>query len=279
MAYKIHFVGLACFVKQREDYVVLLPDARDGKIGGHHSNDEPNGNDKADHTHPHRPYLIIPTTHVEGPCVGTEINKCCVVELSAGTTLIFPGEDTAQGVDDSDILSTANAYHWHEIDCDFEPNLRAEEIAVRVPITHGTIVARRMHYDKDPSQAAIIHEVTIELSGTGSFSIDAGGRTFQVKPGAEIVVANVAPQWIDDERYVDDDEHFLLYYKLDRGNGKFKKPKAKTQPPQVTASQHPYLSPYVVAAPAAELRGTEASAEGVKAAKSLRVACSNTTYP
>ncbi len=272
MSYKIHFVGLACFVKLKQEYLVLLPNGIDGGIPSQRTSVDGEAKGEAQPettTHSHRPYLIIPTTHVT-PCTGETINKCCVIELKEGTTLDFPFG--SNDIDATYIEDVENALHWKEIDPDFEPHLDGSGAVVKVPLYGGTVVSRRMLKVPGVNDPAVIHEVTIEL--TGSFSLTIDGNSFQVAEGAEIIVANVERDWIDCEKFFDDDlRHFLLYYRIDKGAGKHKRPKVKRPP--FTDSKHPYLSRDIRATG----REQPKDSEDTIVPRSLQIACSNTTYP
>ncbi|HEV7766835.1 MAG TPA: hypothetical protein VGQ76_17680 [Thermoanaerobaculia bacterium] len=244
MGYNIHFVGLACFIERNDGFLVALPDGR--------GYDDPCTGKKI---HDHRPYLIIPQLDVKASSLaGTIRDDCFIVPLSSVSQLDFELADEADKVEKADLL--ANGYRWQNVDAAFkmDPD-KPQDVITAIPIRQGTFEAVRFA-DAGANDTAVLTSVTITANSTGKFKIFAGRDELTVREGAVVVVANVAPQWLENARYMDDDDHFFLYHRLS-GTSTGGCTKAQGKLPKQTPAKHPFL----------------------ETSRGLRVSCSNTVYP
>jgi hypothetical protein len=228
MAYQIHFVGLVCFIDTGSSYLVAMPDGTNVKDPCTGSN-----------VHPHKPYLIVRASDVisSGNIAGRFLGGCFVLDLSTQriTTLNFQYANTAGALDDTHLVS--NGYKWGDIDPGFAIDVGAPtNVITSLVLKQGLIRSRVL-----PKTRAAITEVTVLLTSTNKFAIKGDGNDlFKLSNDAEVVVANVAPEWIDDANYPDDD-HFPVYYTL----GKVSNPTCKlpVDNPKIVDSTaaHPFI--------------------------------------
>jgi hypothetical protein len=246
MAYQIHFVGLVCFIDNgASSYLVALPDATNAQ----------NPCPPYGQVHEHRPYLIVRNSDIisSGNVSGRFVNGCFIVDLSMPriASLNFQHANTSGMMDESDLVT--NGYKWGDIDPNFVINPSAPtNVITSVNIKQGLLRTRVL-----PKTRAAITEVTILLVSATTFVVKGDANDlFKLANNAEIVVANVAPQWIDDANYPDDD-HFPIYYTLGQvGNPTCRLPMDNPKIPDST-STHPFVT----------------------GGRGLRISCANTLYP
>jgi len=269
MPYTIHFMGLACFVKQDDgNYLVAMPDGRNAKTPGTNTDIEP-----------HSPVLIAqvsdilntsdwPSSSVTNGLMSFDITDCSLNFQYANA----PGQQI-----DATQFSDA-MFDWPAIDPTFtigDTNNPHNVIASTV-IRRGTLRAYRI-----PSGEAMIGQVDVPIAPMGdSIRMEAtpvnqghcGGaaniapaspRQITFRNDAEIVVANVSDKFRHQREQAttepEDANHFFIYYVLNTSTVMPNKqlPKARMDVLE-SASRHPFI------------KGTT---------RDLHIACSPTYYP
>ena len=247
LPYRINFIGIICLVKQTDrSYIAAVPDGR--------QYDDPCSGTRLD---AHHPYLIIPLSQMVTSYVpGTVHNKSFVIDLVGVQSLDFADASTPGAIDDTDTVTNKQGYLWSEIDRNFK--LKEDDpknALLKVDLRRGTFTAYRMIGDEQKFHLAVFTEVRIDPDFLGNPKVTIDGNEVEVMKGADLVVANVEPGWLEDVAAGDVAKHFNLYYSM-------AEPQVPCQPlivktPRMTASSHPYLGPN----------------------RGLQINCSSTNYP
>lgn len=230
--YTIHFVGIVCIIKQSDAAVlVALPNGL--------KYDDPCTQQTLGE---HRPYLIIPIQSIdESQVAGRIINHCFVIELADIQSIEFPDSMTSGPLDLTNPITNKEGYVWSEMDQNFvlDP-LAPRNTILTIPLQQGTFLAKRIQGDDMVNDLPHISEVSLTtLAGPFDVLID---NTFKITAleGAEFVVANVEPGWLDGSAQ-DDPSDFNLYYSLCKTTTTpCVQPPVKK--PTITTSSHPYLN-------------------------------------
>ena len=243
MPYTLHFVGLVMFIKDGGGYLVALPDGRKVKDEVCTQKD----------IHKHTPYLIIPGGDISTANIPAYrfISGCAVFDIAAIKKLSFEVADTDGGLDDS--LHLPKMPRWRDIDPTFRVDINnLTNVITSLPVKQGLLAARVL-----PRTRSRISELTLPLTTSFTPEVKGDGQMIlRLKNNSEVVIANVAPEWLDDVNYPDDDEHFYIYYTM----GRTQSPTCalplddSTVPPSL--SNHPFI----------------------KGGRGLRVSCANTVY-
>jgi hypothetical protein len=246
MSFQLYFAGLACFIEQSaSEYLVALPDGVTPEV------------DPCSRTtiHVHEPFLIIPWDDVvTSEIQGRKIDGCFVASLANAKTLSSAETNTGT----LDVTDLADGHHWKDIDpVDFVP-VPANAL-LTMKLKNGTLASQSVPFEDVPEdERSIFTKIDVTSAETGEFTLmvssSSGNDQVIIRDSAEVLIANVAPEWIIDATYPDADDHFSLYYKISSQVGcKFPAPKVAPE----LLSSHPFLDP----------------------ARSLRISCSNTIYP
>jgi hypothetical protein len=243
MSFKLYFAGLACLIrKSADEYLVALPDGVTTQVN-------PCSGTMIDR---HEPFLIIPIGDVvTSEVAGRIIDGCFVASLAKAQSLNFVGTE-AGTIDDGGL---AVGHHWSDIDPSFSP--APGQAILTMTLKNGTLASQSVPFIKvpNPKERSVFTAVHVQSDETGQFSVRAGRDEVMIKDGAEVLVANVSPEWIVDAEYPDDDDHFYIYYKMSANMPGCMKPAEMAAPDLL--SKHPFLNPE----------------------RSLRLSCSNTIYP
>jgi len=273
MPYTIHFMGLACFVKQDDgNYLVAMPDGRNAKSPGTNTPIEP-----------HSPVLVIQASDIlntsEWPGVRFT-NNLAFFDI-ADCALNFQHANAPGPMDATQFAQTM--YSWPDIDQTFTIGNTGDpsNVIASAAIRKGTLRAYRI-----PGGQALIGQVDVPIPQTSdSFQMTAtplyqsnaacaGDHSSSSAPSvphqvtlkndAEIVVANISSKFLEQIEMTlietDDSNHFFIYYVLDTSNEAPNKklPAAKPEVLEST-SRHPFITH--------------------KKQRGMNVACSPTHYP
>lgn len=242
MAYTIITVGLVCFVERTAtEYLVALPNGLNVKSRCNGKN-----------IHPHKPFLIIPAKDVVNADIQGRVRRGCLVyELEAFKSVVFDFGNSAGTFDSSN--HQAKMHRWTNLDAgfDIDPDSLKKTI-ISGTLKRGVFLTRRL-----PGADSLLSEITVPTDGA-PFNVKLDGKNIEISNDAEVVLANVAPQWVEDIDYPDDDDqHFFIYYEL----GTVASPTCKLPPVDSTVpeskSDHPFI----------------------KEGRGLRVSCANTIFP
>jgi len=241
MPYTIHFIGLVCFIPRAEnEYFVALPNGLNVKSLC-------NG----EYIHKHQPFLIIPGKDIEhSDLTGPIVDSCLVYDLTDFKGMIFEAANASGSV--LDVVNHQKIPSWLDLDPGFviDP-FYPKNVIVSTTIRRGVLSLRRI-----PRADSFMSELLVP-TGAGPITVKVDDKVIKLKNNAEVVVANVAPEWIDNHDYPDDDQHFFIYHVLGTVTGpkpKCDQPKPDSSVPEST-SQHPFIDPD----------------------RGLRVSCANTT--
>lgn len=193
MPYKVQFVGLVCFLRERGGRRVLLPDGRNPGAG----------------IDPHYASIIVAPGAVEASAGWNG-------DASGGIFRLPPCSISIQGADTAGVLDTAE----HEgrlpelraIDPDFEIDPASADTIAQLHLRQGTLKAYRI-----PGGDALISELDIPHDDAVQITVTpkdgSPQRTIRVAPGTEIAVTNIA----GDDIYTAEAEphgHFRIYERL-----------------------------------------------------------------
>jgi hypothetical protein len=243
MSFKLYFAGLACLIRESaSEYTVALPDGVTAEV------------DPCTNTviHRHEPFLIVPIDDViTSDIPGRIISGCFVASLASAKTLATDATDTG-AIDETNL---ADGYHWKDFDGNFDPD--KGKALLTMTLKNGTLASQSVPFVKVPvpEERSVFTFVDVSSAGTGTFTLWVGNDQVVINDDAEVLIANVAPEWILDADYPDDDDHFYLYYKLSKNTPGCETPTGKVTPDLISA--HPFL----------------------QVDRSLRISCSNTIYP
>jgi hypothetical protein len=184
MPYKVQFVGLVCFLRERSARRVLLPDGRDPGNG----------------IEPHYASIVVAPDAVE--------------DASGGTFRLPPCRLSIEGADTEGVLDAVGHLlpELRAIDPNFEIDPDRAGTIAQLHLRQGTLEAFRI-----PGGTALISQ--LEVPHDGSIHITAmptdgsPDRTIRVAPGTEIAVTNTA----GDDIYASEAEphgHFRIYERL-----------------------------------------------------------------
>lgn len=191
MPYKVQFVGLVCFLRERGGRRVLLPDGR-------------NPGDGID---PHYAAIVVAPDSVE---TATGWNG----DASDGTFRLPPCSISIQAADIEGVLDAGDHVlpELRAIDPNFEIDPQTADTIAQLQLRQGTLKSFRI-----PGGDALISELAVPHDGSVQITVTpkdgSAERTIRVAAGTEIAVANMA----GDDIYTDEAEphgHFRIYERL-----------------------------------------------------------------
>jgi len=194
MPYKVQFVGLVCFFRDSGSRLALLPDGRNPEAG----------------IDPHYGSIVIHEDWIESSSGwdGVPRTDSDVFPLEP-CEVIFEGADVPGTLDTSEHDGLLPQLRQVEPTFEIDPD-RAVTIA-KVPIRQGKLAAFLI-----PDGDAVISQLTVPHDGSVTITIkpDDGSpeRTIRTRPGAEIVIANMARGVYQEE--APHAAHFKIYEKL-----------------------------------------------------------------
>lgn len=198
MPYKVQFVGLVCFFREREGRLALLPD---GRIPG-------------DGIDPHYGSIIVDSADI----LSTQGWDGVQGAVDGNFPLPDPCEIVLEGADTAGALDTAQPDRalpqLKQINSNFVIDPAQAQTIARVRIRQGRLTAHRL-----PGGTALISQLDLPHDGPIEIIVkhDDGSaeRKIVVKPGTEIAVANMARGGIYRQpRARSGTSHFKIYEKL-----------------------------------------------------------------
>lgn len=193
MPYQVQFVGLVCFLRERNARRVLLPDGRNPG----------NGID------PHYASIVVRPEAVEDSAGWNE-------DSSGGTFRLPPCRLSIEGVDSEGVLDAAGHQNLlpelRAIDPNFEIDPDRADTIAQLHVRQGTLEAFRI-----PGGTALISQLEVPHDGRISITVTptdgSPERTIRVAPGTEIAVTNTAGEEIYTSE-VEPHGHFRIYERL-----------------------------------------------------------------
>jgi hypothetical protein len=194
MPYKVQFVGLVCFYREKGSRLALLPDGRTPDAG----------------IDPHYGSIVIHDDWIEGSTGWENVNRD-----DEEVFPLEPCEVIIEGADATGPLDVSEHDHklpqLRQIDPNFEIDPQRAVTIARVRIRQGTLSAHRI-----PEGAAVVSQLVVPHDGGVTITIkpDDGSpeRSIRTKPGAEIAITNMARgSYKEADRRND---HFKIYEKL-----------------------------------------------------------------
>lgn len=192
MAYRVQFVGLACFVKAPGERYVMFPDGR-------------NPGDDID---PHHASIFVDAEAVESTD-GWDQEAVARGEFPLG-----PCSITIDGVTEAGALDTVDHDDRLPQLCRLDPNFlidrdQAETIAT-IEVRNGKLTGYRI-----PGGTAVISQLDVEHDGSIDIEVTPRDgtpvRSIRLRAGTEIALANTGRAY-DGE--AEDNGHFRIYEKL-----------------------------------------------------------------
>jgi hypothetical protein len=196
MTYKVDFVGLVCFYRERGARLALLPDGREPDPG----------------IAPHYGTIRVSPDDVLA-AEGWEASN----ELDDGIFVLPPCEVIIDGASQPGSLDVSDhdqrLPQLSQIDPNFEIDPASARTIAKVRIVRGTLRVFQI-----PEGTALVSQLEVDHDGPVDITVqpDDGSapRTIRIAAGAEIVIANMAKDGIyQRDRNVHDD-HFKLYERL-----------------------------------------------------------------
>ena len=223
--YKVQFVGLVCFFRERGGRLALLPDGRDPGPG----------------IDQHFGEIIVDADAVESAS-GWEDSETA----GSGTFRFPPCQIVLEGVDgDGPLDTTAHDEllpQLRRIDPNFEIDPSRAQTIAKVPIRRGTLKAYRV-----PGGDAAMSQLDVPHQGSITVTVNpddgSSARTIRLKPGTEIAITNMARGVYgrEDETPAERESHFRIYEKLSTRHVSLREPTLLATLPE-TASRHSMFS-------------------------------------
>jgi len=226
MPYKVQFVGLVCFFRERGGRHALLPDGRK----------------PVDGVDPHYASIVVDSKAV----LGSE-GWANVSDVAPGR---FPLEECNVVIEGAAVDGPFNAAEHklpqlREINPKFEINLSTARTVARLRIRQGVLQSRVL-----PGGTALISQLTVEHEGPITIMVNpddgAPPRTIRLAPGTEIAIINMARGDIYRKRrprrtphHGDPDNHFRIYEQLNPGGPELSNP--VTVPAALESDSHHVL--------------------------------------
>jgi len=192
--YKVQFVGLVCFYRERGARLALLPDGR-----------------KPDHgIDPHYGMVVVPADSIEQMTGwgGVDIRERGYFPLEEPCEVVIEGADMAGELD---VDEHEGLPQLRQIDPKFEINLDCAETIARVSIRQGKLKSYHI-----PGGKAVVSELVVPHEGSIGVTVkekDGQERFIRVKAGTEIAITNMARGDVY-RRKDSHDGHFRIYEKL-----------------------------------------------------------------
>lgn len=195
MPYKVQFVGLVCFYRERGARQVLLPDGRSPGPG----------------IDPHFPLIIVAPKAVKSAAgwPADEDTRRGIYALPA-CWLSIEGADAPGSLDVS--KHDGILPQLRQIDPGFEIDPDRAETVVRLYLRQGTLSAHEV-----PGGTAVMSQLQVPHEGTITITVTprdgSPNRTLLLEPGSEILLGNMAEGGVyKPETHVGG--HFKIYEKL-----------------------------------------------------------------
>jgi len=194
MPYKVQFVGLVCFFRERGGRLALLPDGR-------------NPDDGID---PHYGSIVVHEDWIEESAGWERVKRDdeSVFPLEP-CEVIIEGADAPGHLDVSE--HDNRMPQLRHIDPNFTIDPRTAVTIAKVPIRQGKLTAYRI-----PGGSAVVSQLEVPHDGGVTITVKpddgSSSRTIRLKPGAEIAITNMARGvYRNEERR---QGHFKIYEKL-----------------------------------------------------------------
>ena len=205
MSFKVQFVGLVCFYRDREGHVAMLPDGRQPGPG----------------IDPHFASIAVDPDAIIDASGWDEQSR------ASGMFTLPPCAVSVEGLDTPGPLDTS-AHEGHlprlgRIDPNFQIDPETAQTIATVPIRQGTFAAYRV-----PGGSAVMSEVHVPYDSDIRIAViprDSAPRSLTIRAGAEIAITNTAGDY---RRSHEQEDHFRIYEKLSS------RPVTLTVPAEVT---------------------------------------------